>query len=159
MVSKSAYMKDLDDVDPFNISRVYRGKESEQGKRGVDVTNIITYKTSLEVNRKPVTVSLALGEGVAHNTIFLWPFLKTIKPSIMNEDNALVSGLLGEKFRLEMMVAQRAKESPKKSERLQVSLTVVVQEKQYNMNYKVSRNITVELKKTATHQHQIPGQH
>ena len=32
LVLKFEYLKDLDDVDPFNISRVDRGKESEQGK-------------------------------------------------------------------------------------------------------------------------------
>ena len=36
----------------------------------------------------------------------------------MTENNALVSGILGEQFRLEMMVPQRAKEEPKISEGL-----------------------------------------
>ena len=47
----------------------------------------------------------------------------------MTDNNALVSGLLGEKFRLEMMVPKRAKETPKKSEGLPVSLLVSIQEK------------------------------
>ena len=57
---KFSYLKDLDDVDPFNISRVDGGKESEQGKGGVEVTTSITYKTPLVENGKPVTVFLAL---------------------------------------------------------------------------------------------------
>ena len=67
---KLVYLKDLGDVDPSNISVVGRGKEIKQGKLGVDVTAVITYKTSSMVNEQLVTVSLALVEGVACNTIF-----------------------------------------------------------------------------------------
>ena len=35
IVFKFDYLKDLDDVDPWNISGVNRVKESEQGKGGV----------------------------------------------------------------------------------------------------------------------------
>ena len=69
-----------------------------------------------------MTFALALREGVACKTIFSCPFLQTIKSSIMTKNNALVIGILGEKFRLEMIVPQRAKESPKTSEGLLVSL-------------------------------------
>ena len=72
------------------------------------------------VNEKLATAPLALGEWVACNTIFLWPFLQKIKASIMTENNALVSGLLGEQFRLEMMVPQISKKSPRISEGLPV---------------------------------------
>ena len=68
-MSKFAYLKDLEDVDPFNISGVDWGKENEQGKGGVDVTTEITYKTTFLVNVQPVAVSLSLGEGMACNTI------------------------------------------------------------------------------------------
>ena len=94
LVLKFLYLKDLDDVDPFNISGVDDGKESEQGKGGVDVTTVITYKNPFMVNRKLVIVSLDLEEGVAYNTIFSCPFLHTIKASITTKKNALVSGLL-----------------------------------------------------------------
>ena len=57
-------------MDPLSIIEFYEGKVSEQGKVGVYGTLVITYKTPFVVNRKPVTVSLALGEGVACNTIF-----------------------------------------------------------------------------------------
>ena len=65
-----AYLKDLDDVDPFNISGVDGGKESDQVKGGGDVTALIIYKNTFVVNRKPVKLSLDIGEGVARNTIF-----------------------------------------------------------------------------------------
>ena len=106
------------------------------------------------LNVKLMTVSLAPGEGVACNTILL----QTIKVSIMTENNAFVSGLLGEKFRLEMMVPQRSKESPKTSEGLSVSLPVSIQGKQYSMKERGSRNSRVELKNKLIHQCQIPGQ-
>ena len=111
------------------------------------------------VNGKPVTVFLAIAEGVSCNTIFSWPFLQTIKPSIVTKNNALVSGLLGETFRLEMMVLQRAKEAPKTSEGLPVSLQFSIQGKQDNMKDISSRNSRVELKKAVIHQNQILGQH
>ena len=40
LLLKLLYLKDMDDVDPFNISGVDGGKESEQGKGGVDVTTL-----------------------------------------------------------------------------------------------------------------------
>ena len=58
-------------MDPFNISGVDGGKYSEQGKGGVDVTTVITYKNPFVVNKKPVKASLTIGERVEHNTIFL----------------------------------------------------------------------------------------
>ena len=90
-----------------------------------------------------MTVPLDIGEGVAYNTIFSWPFLQTIKASRTTEKNALVSGLLGEQFRLEMMVPQRAKEAPKTSERLPVLFPVVIQEKRDNMKERGIRNSTM----------------
>ena len=62
------------------------------------------------------TVSIALGEGATHNTIFSWSLLHTIKVSIMTDKNALISGLLGKQFKLEMMVSQLSKETTKTSE-------------------------------------------
>ena len=106
-----------------------------------------------------MTVSLDLGEGVTRNTIFLLPFMKTIKASIMTKDNALVSGIMGEQFKLEMMVPQRGKEAPKTSEGLPVSLPVSIQRKQHKMNVRGSRNRTIELNKMVIHQCYIPGQH
>ena len=50
MVLKFAYFKNMEDVDPFNISGLDRGKETEQGEVRVHVTALITYKTTFEVN-------------------------------------------------------------------------------------------------------------
>ena len=110
LVLKFVYVKDLEYVDPFNVSGVDRGKEKEQGNGGVDITTVITYKNTFAVNRNQMTVYLALGEEVACNTIFSCPFLQTNKASIVTKKNALLSGLLGEKFRMEIMVLQRSKE-------------------------------------------------
>ena len=71
-----------------------------------------------------------------YNTIFSWPFLQQIKASIMNDNNALVGGLLVEWFNMEMMVPQRSKEAPKKSAGLPVSLPVKTPETQNNTGYR-----------------------
>ena len=60
LVLKFAYLKDLDDVDTFNISGVDGRKEGKHVKLGVDVNVVITYKTNFVVNGQSVTVSLAL---------------------------------------------------------------------------------------------------
>ena len=44
----------------------------------------------------------------------------------MNKNNALVSGILGEPFKLEMMIPQRYKEAPKQSEGIPFLLLVTV---------------------------------
>ena len=77
----------------------------------------------------------------------------------MTNKYASVSGVLGYQFKLNMMDPQRAKESTKTSDRLIVSLSVAIQEKQYNIKDKCNRNSMVELKKTVIHQRQISGQH
>ena len=156
---KFAYLKDLEDVYPSNISGVGGGKEIEQGKGGVDVTTVIYHKTTFVVNGKLATVYLALEKVMARNTIFSWPLLQKIKDSIMTENNALVSEILVRQFRLETMVPKRAKDTPKISEGLPVSLPVLIQEKQENMEDRGSRSIRVELKKTVIHQRHIPGYH
>ena len=110
------------------------------------------------VNRKSVTVFLDLGYGVACNTIFSWPFLQINRASITTNNNYLVSGLLVEQFRLDMIVPQIYKEPPKKSKGIPVSFEFSIQGKQENTKERISRNIRVELKKTVTQQRQIPGQ-
>ena len=76
----------------------------------------------------------------------------------MTKKNALVIGILGKQFRMEMMVPQRAKELTKTSEGLPVSLTVSIQRKQENMKYRYIISSRVELKKAVIHPSQIPGQ-
>ena len=89
----------------------------------------IISKTPFLVNLQPVSVSLALVEGVACNIIFSWPFLKNNKASIMNYNNALISVILGEQFKLDMMVPQKSKVT-KTSEIIPVLLQVAIPETQ-----------------------------
>ena len=70
LVIKFVYLKDLDDVDPFNINGVYGGGSRKQGKVGLYFTTLLAYKTPFVINLQPLTVSLSLGEGVSCNTIF-----------------------------------------------------------------------------------------
>ena len=100
LVLKFAYLKYLYDVDPFNISVVEKGKESEQVKGRVYVTAVITYKIPFMVNIQPGTVSLDLLGWLVCNTIFLWMFLQTVKASIMTENKYLVGGFLGYQLKL-----------------------------------------------------------
>ena len=72
----------------------------------------------------------------------------------------MVSGLLSDQFKLEMVVPQRPKEAPKISEGIPVSLTVKTLDETKNTIEEIgSVDSTVELEKTVIHQHQTPGQH
>ena len=154
---KFAYLKDLDDVDPFDMNVIDGGKESEQVNGGLEIKVVIALKYTFVVIGQPATASLALGKGAECNTIFSFPPLQKIKASILNENNDLIIGLLGEQFKMEMMVPQRAKEAPKTSEGLPVSLSFAIQETQNNTKYRGIRNITVELKNTEIQNCQTPG--
>ena len=61
MVLKFVYLKYLYDEDSLKISGVDLVKERNNGKGGVEVTMVSTYKTPFMVNGKLVTVYLALG--------------------------------------------------------------------------------------------------
>ena len=106
-----------------------------------------------------VTVSNSLGEEIAYNTISPWTFLQTIKASIMTKNNVLISVLLGEQFKMYIMVPQRSKETTKTPEGIPVSLLVAIQETQDNMKDRGSRDSTVELNDTVIHQLQIQCHH
>ena len=106
-----------------------------------------------------MTVSLALVEGVACNTISSWYFLQTTKASMITENNASVSELLWEQFKMEVMVPQSSKEAPSTSEILSVSLPVAIPETLNNTEVGGIMDSTVELKNAVIHQRQIPGQH
>ena len=51
LVLKFSYLKNLEDVDLFNISGVDGGVKGEQVKGGVDFTAVIPYKNPFMVNR------------------------------------------------------------------------------------------------------------
>ena len=78
-------------------------------KGGCKLPHYLPKKPSV-VNRQPVTVSLALQKGVTQNTIFSRTILQTIKAEILTKNNASVSGILGENFKLEIVVPQISKE-------------------------------------------------
>ena len=61
----------------------------------------------------------------------------------MTENIDLVSGILGEKFNMEMVVPQRSKEQPKTSERLPVSLPVTTTYTKNNTEDRVRMDNTV----------------
>ena len=110
---KFTYLKDLEDIYPFNINGVDGGKESKQGNIGVGVTSVITYKTPFVVNGQLVTVYLDREEVVTCNTIVSWPFLQAIKASIMTKNNSLVSVILVYQFNMEMVVYKKSQGSTK----------------------------------------------
>ena len=47
---KFAHLKDMCDIDLFNISVVYGGKQIKQGRGGLYVITAITYKIPFVVN-------------------------------------------------------------------------------------------------------------
>ena len=59
------------------------------------------------------------------------------------KNNAFVRGILGDQFRLEMMVPQTAKEAPKISEGLLVSLPFLIPETKNNKEERGCMDITV----------------
>ena len=69
----------------------------------------------------------------------------------MTNNKALIIELLGEQFRLEMMVPQRAKDSPKTSEGIPVSLPVTIPVTQDNMEVRGIMDSRAELKKAVIH--------
>ena len=71
----------------------------------------------------------------------------------------MVSGLLGEKFNLEIIVPQISKKSPKIPEGLPVLLLVVIVETQNNMEDRGSMDSMVELNNRVIHPREIPDQH
>ena len=74
----------------------------------------------------------------------------------MTKDNDLVSGLLGGKFNLEMMVPQRSKEAIKEIDGKPVSLPVTIPQTQNNIDDRDSMDSTLELNMAVIHQLQIP---
>ena len=77
----------------------------------------------------------------------------------MTKNNVLISVLLGEQFKMYIMVPQRFKETTKTPEELLVSLIVAIQETKDNIKDRGSRDSTAELKNTVIHQLQIQCHH
>ena len=70
LVLKFAYLKNLDDVDLFNIIGLDRREKSKQVKKGKYVITLIIYKNNFVLNGKLVKIYLILRKGVACNTMF-----------------------------------------------------------------------------------------
>ena len=107
IVHQFAYLKDLDNLRPFGLGGVHGTSDNDN-----DVEAVISYKTPYRRNGKPVVITVALGERVATNTILSLPFLVAIKASILFESMTLVSGVLGDSYKIDMMVPLRADRAP-----------------------------------------------
>ena len=102
------------------------GNGGEQLKDGLCVNAVITCKTYFLVKSQPVVLSIDFGELVTHITLSYHDFFWKMMVSILSYNNFLIIGLLGEYFKLEMMVPQRSKNATKASNGIMVSLPVYI---------------------------------
>ena len=92
LVAQFINLDDSPDQNSFTIGGI-------DGKEGTKVTHEVSYKTPYKIDGQQLLISLGLGDfGV--KTLFSYPFLKYIESSILLESNTLVSGALGESFKL-----------------------------------------------------------
>ena len=75
----------------------------------------------------------------------------------MIRKNKLVSGTLGEQFKMEMMISQITIEAPKISDEMPISLPVSILEVLNNKDKKGRMDRNMKLKKMVLHQHKLPG--
>jgi hypothetical protein len=106
LVHHFAYLKDCEGMQPFGIGSVNGDGPS------TTIDAAITYKTPYVYQGRPVVVTFALGNSIATNSILSFPFLQSIKATIMFENMTCVSAALGDSFRLEAMVPLRADVAP-----------------------------------------------
>jgi hypothetical protein len=106
LVHHFAYLKDCEGMQPFGIGSVNGDGPS------TTIDAAITYKTPYVYQGRPVVVTFALGNSIATNSILSFPFLQSIKATIMFENMTCVSAALGDSFRLEAMVPLRADTAP-----------------------------------------------
>jgi hypothetical protein len=100
------YLKDLADTTPFTIGGINGDGPT------TDIDAVISYKTPYVVNGVPVRLTLALGPSVATNSIISYPFLTSIKGTVMLENSTLVSALLGDSYKIEPMIPLRSDAPP-----------------------------------------------
>jgi hypothetical protein len=106
LVHSFAYLKDIDGMKEFTI-----GSVNGDGPATV-IDAAITYKTPYILQGRPVVVTFALGPTIATNSILSFPFLQSIKATIMFENNTCVSGALGDSFKIDPMVPLQADRAP-----------------------------------------------
>jgi hypothetical protein len=98
IVHQFAYIKDLDNVEEFDIGGVAR--ESP----GLKVTALITHRTPFRIKGAPALVTFALSDGAAANTIVGLPFLRATRTALFMEEDGqdtVVVQKLGTTFRVE----------------------------------------------------------
>jgi hypothetical protein len=99
-------LADIEGMQPFGI-----GSVNGDGP-ATTMDAMISYKTPYIVGGRPVTITFALGSSIATNSILSYPFLQSIKGTVMLENMTLVSATLGDSFRIESMVPLRANQAP-----------------------------------------------
>ena len=101
LVVQFAYLKDIDSMEPFPIGGIGSGNKDLPA---TECLAIITYRMPFVIDGHPVVVSFRLGEEVACNMLYSYPFLSAFKARIMFKNMTLISGKLGEVFLLESAV-------------------------------------------------------
>ena len=98
LVAKFKYSQDIPEMKDFQVAGINGGEDSK-----CSIEAVISYKTPYVVKGKAVIVTFALGKCISTNTVFSYPFLHGTKCSILFESDTIVSGVLGESFRVESM--------------------------------------------------------
>lgn len=104
-----SYLKDCDGLSPFGLGGVVNGENEESSD---DIEASITYKTPFVVNGREVLITLGLGKNVACNSIISWPFMQSLKASLITDSKVLILGLIGAVLPYENMVPLRANVAP-----------------------------------------------
>lgn len=82
------------------------------GSTAASITHIITYCTPWTVKGKPFTITFALGDSIACNTILSYPLFKALNMTLMFENNTIVSSRLGETFPIDLVVPHIDNQAP-----------------------------------------------
>ena len=98
LVAEFKYSQDIPEMKDFQVAGINGGEDSK-----CSIEAVISYKTPYIIKGKAVIVTFALGEHVSTNTVFSYPFLHGTKCSVLFESDTVVSGVLGESFRVESM--------------------------------------------------------
>ena len=114
LVAQYACLDDLADQKGFDIGGI-------DGRGGTRVTHIVSYKTPYKKDGKQVLITLGLGDfGV--KTLFSYPFLKSLKASILLESGTLVCGAIGTAFKMSIKRPELPTEAPTASAGVPVAL-------------------------------------
>ena len=109
LVAQFALIKDIPGMEPLSVGGIGSG---DGNPTALECMAIITYKMPFIVSGQPVVVSFALGEGVACNTVFSYPFLSALEAGIVLENMTVTCEQLKEVFQLEALVPLAVAEVP-----------------------------------------------